>query len=236
MGLKSPLTLIILSMSLFMSLRCGKEASLPQNLSGFTTKFELKPNSFGITQAKSSLTTAYITSSREQWIRDGITPTNIGQESMMRHDIYSLSRGKLLSFTFRKLKRTRSTCSYYPNCCATRQILLLGGDISTNPGPNVKRKPKCEQCERTIAKNSRSIKCVECECIKHLKCAGLTTKSFDRLETGWKCTKYILKELPLFDATISPGVNEIPDNTIVSRGRLVRKVSELQRAKQWSAL
>ena len=132
---------------------------------------------------------------------------------MMRHDIYSLSRGKLLSFTFRKLKRTRSTCAYYPNCCATRQILLLGGDISTNPGPNIKRKPKCEQCERTMAKNSRSIQCVECECIKHLKCAGLTAKSSDRLETGWKCTKYSLKELPLFDAPISPGVNEIPDNT-----------------------
>ena len=146
----------------------------------------------------------------------------------MRHDIYSLSRGKLLSSTLRKLKRTRSTCSYYPNCCATRQILLLGGDISTNPGPNVKRKPKCEQCERTIAKNSRSIQCVESECIKHLKCAGLTTKSFDRLETGWKYTKYILKEIPLFDAPISPGVNEIPDNTHDAESKIDQDNSYVQ--------
>ena len=39
-------------------------------------------------------------------------------------------------FTHKKIKRPYGYCLYYANSYASRQILLQGGDIETNPGPN----------------------------------------------------------------------------------------------------
>ena len=36
----------------------------------------------------------------------------------------------------RKLKYSKSRCLYYTNSCALCRMLLLGGDLSTNPGPS----------------------------------------------------------------------------------------------------
>ena len=36
----------------------------------------------------------------------------------------------------RKVKKTQKSHRYYPNACATKPLLILGGDIEINPGPD----------------------------------------------------------------------------------------------------
>ena len=61
-----------------------------------------------------------------------------------------------VKYIHRKPKRSQGRCLYYPNTCASQQLLLRGGDISTNPGPSKKAATKCEQCEKKNQKKSKS--------------------------------------------------------------------------------
>lgn len=56
--------------------------------------------------------------------------------------------------------------------------LLSCGDISSNPGPTKSGsvKPNCKVCERTIARNHRTVLCKSCELQHHFKCAGLSVR------------------------------------------------------------
>ena len=103
------------------------------------------------------------------------------------------------NFMHRKPKRSRRRCQYYPNAISARQILLLGGDISTNPGPDKSgktSKPKCYQCERTIAKNHRFVQCDSCNCRSHLNCARISMKVYRLGLRGWICAKCVLGIMP----------------------------------------
>ena len=44
--------------------------------------------------------------------------------------------GEKYQYVHRKFKYSKGRCLYYCNSCTSRCILLLSGDISTNPGPN----------------------------------------------------------------------------------------------------
>ena len=67
-------------------------------------------------------------------------------------------------------------------------LLILSGDIETNPGPS--NKPQCECCFRTIAINHRFVSCVECESRSHIKCAGVSPNQYNRMQADRTITFY----------------------------------------------
>ena len=69
-------------------------------------------------------------------------------------------------------------------------IILLGGDIQTNPGPT---KYPCGMCERPVAKNHRGLECDECRSWVHIKCGDVAPKQYESLlhktHFTWICPK-----------------------------------------------
>ena len=142
------------------------------------------------------------TARQEQWLPRPQTPKDKGISFRVSEANYSLGvklpklRPVLFTcravvfprrrYTHRKPKRTKSWCQYYSNSSALRQVLLQGGDISTNPGPTTlptaasTGKPKCSICERTIARNHHTVQCWDCESQYHFKCAGLSVKDYQQ--------------------------------------------------------
>ena len=81
-------------------------------------------------------------------------------------------------------------------CSATFQVLLLCGDISTNPGPvNV----NCDNCMKTIRKNQKSVTCEICFGQRHLNCTELNIKC---LTSTWTCPKCLFSVLPFSNCQI----------------------------------
>ena len=79
--------------------------------------------------------------------------------------------------------RTRCPCLYYTNSSGSRQILLLGGDVSVNPGPPAKQtSAKREEFEKTIRRNQQSVTCSICFRPRHIKCAKLKS-----IISDWTC-------------------------------------------------
>ena len=74
-------------------------------------------------------------------------------------------------------------------------IIILGGDVESNPGPV---KFPCSVCKRPVAKNYRSVKCERQEChqLVHIKCGGITPDEFHNIRiqcpdrrTVWFCNR-----------------------------------------------
>ena len=126
-------------------------------------------------------------------------------------------------YAHRKTKRSKASCQYYSNSSATRQLLLMGGDISRNPGPIKQsanrnktedtnrvngranrscktQKQKCLSCEKTIRCNQKQISCFVCFSLYHIKCVGVAT--------DWSCSNCLMSHLPYFKCSIE----EILDN------------------------
>ena len=103
---------------------------------------------------------------------------------------------------------------YYSNSTASFEILLRSGDIAQNPGParcglgkqgsgskqrttgNTHRAPvtlKCDNCEKTIRKNQKSVTCKVCFGQHHIKCTELNVKC---IGTTWTCPKCLISLLP----------------------------------------
>ena len=73
---------------------------------------------------------------------------------------------------------------YLPNQNTTTytsiiRILLLSGDISTNPGPV---KYPCGKCSKPVKRNQRGIYCEDCTYWYHIKCIDLD--EYQRLSTS----------------------------------------------------
>ena len=77
-----------------------------------------------------------------------------------------------LRFHHRKAKKPRGRCPYYSNSCASRQLLLQGGDILVNPGPPVLKPsaPRYSSCEKPVAKNHKRCICSVCFDVTNAKC------------------------------------------------------------------
>ena len=92
-------------------------------------------------------------------------------------------------------------------------LLLLAGDIETNPGPS--NKPVCEFCSRTIAKNHRFVKCVNCACKFHIAHANVKKIEYDRLNQNigppFICQSCLSSELPFAELENY----DIPDEEVV---------------------
>ena len=118
------------------------------------------------------------------------------------------------------VRRSSKPAPYYHNSSAT-MWLLLSGDMESNPGPvnptesNRKCKNKsfpsfCQECNRTVKKNSKRLLCIHCNSLVHLKLIGTNStkglKSYD--PRRWICCRCYLKELPFFNT------QNLPEETI----------------------
>lgn len=115
------------------------------------------------------------------------------------------------SFVHRKPKKSASRCLYYPNSCASRQLLLQGGDISTNPGPDkLNKNPTtkkrtttstlCPKCAKRVQTNHKRFICTKCLDLYHGKCTNTSTIELKNVRATqpreWICTKCLFTELP----------------------------------------
>ena len=69
-------------------------------------------------------------------------------------------------------------------------LILLGGDVQMNPGPN---KYPCGICDRPVAKNHRGLECDECGYWVHIKCGDVTSTDYELLllkeQFTWICPR-----------------------------------------------
>ena len=79
------------------------------------------------------------------------------------------------------------------NKLLTITVLLLAGDIETNPGPEVVQNTfPCGLCEVDANWSNSGIACESCDVWYHRSCADLNMSSFDRLASSsriWICAK-----------------------------------------------
>ena len=76
-------------------------------------------------------------------------------------------------------------------------LLLLSGDVETNPGPV--RFP-CGICERAVKVNQRGIQCDGCDVWLHTKCIGMSSKIYQCLAESsatWICSNCGMPNLSL---------------------------------------
>ena len=67
-------------------------------------------------------------------------------------------------------------------------LLLLGGDIELNPGPNWKF--PCGSCNKPVKKNQKGIQCDQCNLWYHTKCCAVGDDSYYLLANSscsWLC-------------------------------------------------
>ena len=84
----------------------------------------------------------------------------------------------------------------------TLLLLLLSGDIETNPGPRPVR-ITCEGCLKTIAINHRMVSCVECNSSYHIAHANVSPRLYNRMQVDetitFACQPCIFKSLPFHE-------------------------------------
>ena len=74
--------------------------------------------------------------------------------------------------------------------------IALCGDVHPQPGPAVKVKYPCKECQRNVRSNQNAILCANCETWSHAKCLRLTNTQFkhylDNPHIDWICNWYCL--------------------------------------------
>ena len=78
-----------------------------------------------------------------------------------------------------------------PRKAAAMLILLLSGDIESNPGPTVPA-PKsmfpCAVCQQHVSWKHSAVECDNCDVWLHRSCASLSNSQYNRLEDeSWTC-------------------------------------------------
>ena len=97
----------------------------------------------------------------EQRVDCASTPEDKGARVQVSEPNYCLLATNIELF-HGKLKRSHGRCRYYPNSVASCQILMMGGDISLNPGPL--------ELKRKLNKNSRKPSCNTIHSITTKRC------------------------------------------------------------------
>lgn len=109
--------------------------------------------------------------------------------------------------------------SYYNNSTATFCLLLKSGDIEENPGPVSTNKkstaPRCNECEKAVAKNQMRCVCSQCFDFIHVKCARISNikEISAAIPMKWTCPRCIGSLLPFYMDTISDGEPEYDNGT-----------------------
>ena len=69
--------------------------------------------------------------------------------------------------------------------------ISLCGDVHPQPGPAVKVKYPCKECQRNARSNQNAILCANCQTWSHAKCLGFTNTQFkhylDNSQIDWIC-------------------------------------------------
>ena len=151
-------------------------------------------------------------------------------------------------YVHRKTKHGKGRCQYYSNSCANRQPILLGRDISRNPGPTQQQitnpshkkserhpAPKCLVCEKTVRRNHKRLSCEKCFDWTHARCAGTYFFKYIKanLPNSWTCPRCTLTVLPFHgqcdlnesSSTTSSKINYHTDDILES---LVSKNNQLK--------
>ena len=149
-------------------------------------------------------------------------------------------------YKHRKPKRSQSWSPYYPNSTACRQILLLGGDISCNPGPvttqvsKMKTKSqqkrttnKCPKCEKLVQRNHKRLECENCFDLVHIRCADVNSwfvkNTIAKEPRSWICPNCTLAQLPFYSAVdISSLTIDLTETTGLTQDPQVEKRSHLK--------
>ena len=91
-------------------------------------------------------------------------------------------------------RRKNSVCLFTFNF-----LLLLSGDIQSNPGP---QKHQCGLCSKLLRSNQRAIECEECSTWFHFNCLGLSAESFANFGLNsnlvWICSNCMFPNFSTF--------------------------------------
>ena len=97
-------------------------------------------------------------------------------------------------------KYIKRRINYYSNSVAQFNILLLAGDIETNP---CDVKNPCSVCAKSVAKNNRAILCDSCQLWCHIRCGRVSLVEYNRLVSTttfpWTCQACICRALPFYN-------------------------------------
>ena len=92
----------------------------------------------------------------------------------------------------------------YPNSDSTFQLirLAISRNIQLNPGPSTlespTKKPFCQICSRTIARNHRMFTRKLCDLKYHIKCGNVTPKQYKEIiydPKSWSCEECTTQQL-----------------------------------------
>ena len=89
-----------------------------------------------------------------------------------------------------------------PTSLFSAVILLLAGDIETNPGPGPKH--PCATCSKAVKSNQRGIFCEVCYQWHHAKCISMCLSEYQRLslsDEGWCCHRCHKEAFPFHDSS-----------------------------------
>ena len=88
-------------------------------------------------------------------------------------------------------RRTRQMhfCATNKTAAICTLIIILSGDVQTNPGPI---KYPCGTCQRPVATNHRAMACDLCNTWVHIKCCGMTPREYENFQAqgdnlSWMC-------------------------------------------------
>jgi hypothetical protein len=102
-----------------------------------------------------------------------------------------------LNLCIQSIKITHLCRSAKPSKLFLLLTLILAIDIHNNPGPI--RFP-CGICQKPVATNHRSIQCDECNFWVHIKCGGITPKTYENFmnknNLSWECPSCSSNNLP----------------------------------------
>ena len=87
-------------------------------------------------------------------------------------------------------QKPRPTCDVQPRALITLNVLLLCGDVQSNPGPRQSSIYPCAYCQLHVGWENSGINCDNCEIWFHRSCADLSTSEYNRLSeisTEWRC-------------------------------------------------
>ena len=113
------------------------------------------------------------------------------------------------AFTSSYCNQRRSTMFVRSKSYLLLNLLLLCGDIDTNPGPNWKY--PCGSCKKPVKSNQHGIQCDSCDSWIHTRCLGMNNDEYQLLANSscsWTCPDCDLPSL------FSPTLLDLSSDTL----------------------
>ena len=119
--------------------------------------------------------------------------TEVGSEAFYRSSLFRIAHGGMSQVTSNKKMSMRVVLS----------MLLLNGNVETNPGPQYKY--PCGDCAKPVKCNQKGIQCDMCDIWYHARCCVMNDHIYDFLANSsciWICTSFGLPNFStsLFDS------------------------------------